>query len=85
MMTENQKLFDDFKKIHDQYMENAESIKEKFNAEGRKVQDVIRKYEKQLVLSTERSTYSKFSSNLSDKFWSEVRKVFPKIDFVGVK
>lgn len=26
-----------------------------------------------------------FSKNLSEKFWTEVKKLFPKIDFVGVK
>lgn len=85
MLTNNEDLFTRFREIHDKFAENQNAHKKKFNEVGEEVMTVIRKYEKQLVGSTERSQYSKFSTGLSDKFWSGVRQLFPKIDFIGIK
>jgi len=85
MLEYNHELFSSFKVIHDQYMEDPESNKEEFNQEGEKVMRIIRKYENILCGKSESGKYGKFSSNLSDKFWDEIRIHFPKIDFVGTK
>ena len=85
MMEENKELFLSFKQIHDKYEENEEEWKDKFNSSGTVVVEKIRMYEKMLCSQTNSGRYSKFSSNLADKFWQAVRSYYPKIDFVGVK
>jgi hypothetical protein len=84
MIDQNKELFDKFFKIHDQYALNPEANQKEFNTIGRQVQDVIRDYERKLCKTTESGQYSKFSTNLSEKFWGLVRADFPKIDFIGV-
>ncbi|RJR14654.1 hypothetical protein C4579_04520 [Candidatus Microgenomates bacterium] len=85
MLTENETLFTRFTDVHDKFAANPNAYKKLFNETGEEVLTVIRKYEKMLVGSTERSQYSKFSTGLSEKFWQGVRQLFPKIDFVGIK
>lgn len=84
MMEANKPLFDEFKKIHDAYVEEPDFWKAKYNEVGRDVLDIMRDYERRLCSQSEKGQYGKFSSNLSAKFWAEVKTVFPKIDFVGV-
>lgn len=84
MVSENKELFDEFKTIHDNYIQDPNKWRAEFNKQGEQVVEIIRKYEKLLTLHSDNSSYSKFSTNLSDRFWSEVRKYFPKIDFIGV-
>jgi len=84
MTEENKELFSQFKMIHDQYTLDPDKWKGTFNYEGKKVQDVIRDWERRLCQHSERGKFGVFSENLSDKFWSEVRKMFPKIDYIGV-
>lgn len=85
MMEENQKLFAEFKSVHDNYVQDDKKWQGKFNEEGEKVVAVIREWERRLCSYSEQGQYGKFSSSLADKFWSVVRNYFPKIDFVGVK
>jgi len=85
MLEENKRLFDEFKGIHDKYASNEETWQKEFNLKGEKVLEVIRIYEKELCSQSDMSQYSKYSSNLADKFWQEVRAYFPKIDFIGVE
>lgn len=85
MLSTHEELFARFKDIHDKFAQNPNAYKKLFNQVGEEVMTVIRKYEKQLVGSTERSQYSKFSTGLSEKFWTGVRQLYPKIDFVGIK
>jgi len=84
MVDENKKLFDQFFKLHEAYMHDPKKWQAEFNTVGREFQDIIRVYERRLCGKTESGQYSKFSQNLSEKFWGLVRKDFPKIDFVGV-
>lgn len=84
MFDENKELFDNFTAVHEAYIVNPDANKVRFNETGREVLDVIRDYERILCGKTESGQYGKFSSNLSQKFWDEVRKVYRKIDFVGV-
>lgn len=83
MLEENKDLFDNFKGIHDAYVVNPELNQGRFNDAGREVLDVVREYERKLCGNMNAGKYGAFSSNLSQKFWDEIRKVFRKIDFVG--
>lgn len=84
MLDENKELFDNFTQVHDAFALNPDMNKARFNEVGTEVLDVIREYERILCGKTESGQYGKFSSNLSQKFWDEIRKVYRKIDFVGV-
>lgn len=84
MISENKEIFDNFKVVHDNYVLDRNKWTVEFNKQGEVVLEIIRKYEKLLTLHSDNSSFSKFSTNLSDKFWAEVRKIYPKIDFVGV-
>ncbi len=85
MLEENRELFDNFAGIHSAFVINPDMNKAKFNAIGSEVLDVIREYERILCGRTESGQYGKFSGNLSQKFWDQIRKLYPKIDFVGIQ
>jgi len=85
MVAQNKELFVNFKKIHDEFEKNPQSVKNRFNEEGRKIQNVIRKYENRLCGKSEGGKFGKFSSGLSDKFWTLIRNYLPHIDEVGIK
>jgi hypothetical protein len=83
MLTEEAPLFSKFKSVHDRYTTDPVGAQKEFNTVGGEVLDVIRIYERKLCGRTESGQYGKFSANLSQKFWDEIKKVFPKINFVG--
>ena len=85
MMEENKELFDEFKPIHDAYVLNPQANQGKYNAIGSDVMDVIREYERRLCAKMGAGMYSKFSTNLSEKFMEEIKTIFPKINFIGVE
>ncbi len=85
MVEENKEVFDTFSAVHDAFVLNPDANKARFNELGSEVMDIIRSYERILCGKTESGQYGKFSANLSQKFWDEVRKVYPKIDFVGIQ
>jgi len=85
MIDDNKSIFESFKKLHDEYGLNENTLQEKFNKEGEKILDIVRDYENRLCTNTERGIYNKFSTNLAEKFQNEVRKHFPLIDHVGLK
>ena len=84
MMEENKELFDNFTLVHEAFIINPGANKTRFNQLGSEVLDVIREYEHILCGKTESGQYGKFSSNLSQRFWDEIRKRYRKIDFVGI-
>lgn len=84
MIEENKELFDSFTKTHLLYSTNPDKYQDLFNKEGKKVLEVIREWENRLCYQSEKAGYGNFTSKLSEKFWEEIRKNFPKIDFVGV-
>ncbi len=84
MLLQNKALFDSFQEVHDKFAQDPQSWKEQFNSIGRDVQDVIRRYENRLCGHSESSGYSKFTMNLSEKFHQEIKKLFPKIDYIGI-
>lgn len=95
MLTKNQELFEEFKRIHNLYEEQAlqasanekepNKYQKEFDEIGRDVQDVVRRYENILCGKSEGSGYGKFSTQLAEKFHLEIKKVFPKIDCVGLQ
>lgn len=85
MVAANKELFDNFKEIHDEFALNPDAWQKLLNEYGAEVVEVIRDYERKLCIKMGTGKYGQFSQNLSQKFWDEVRKIFPKIDFVGVK
>jgi len=84
MIDENSVAFKKFFAVHERYVANPVLMQQEFNAVGREIQDIIHDYERRLCGKTEGGQYSKFSQNLSEKFWEIIRKDFPKIDYIGV-
>ncbi len=84
MISQNQVEFDEFQIIHDKYAIDPTKYQKEFNDKGRDIQDIIRNYENRLCGKSEGSGYSKYSTNLSEKFHEEVKKHFPKIDYIGL-
>ena len=85
MVSENQDLFDDFKKGHDSFAADRMRYQEEFNTKGEIIMEIIQEWEKRLCSRMEGGKNSVYSTNLSEKFREEVKKIFPKIDLVGVK
>lgn len=84
MLEDNQKLFEEFKTTHDNFGKNPSKWKDKFNEEGTKILRVIRRYENNLCSRSENTGFAKYSANLSDKFWEQVRAFLPLIDNVKI-
>lgn len=84
MCQENKPLFDEFLFIHNLYEKNKKANQVVFNELGAKVRRVVESWDKKLCGRMERGSHASYSKNLSDKFWGEVRKLFPLIDYVGV-
>jgi hypothetical protein len=85
MYQQNKEAFNAFKPIHDLYAQNPEKYQDDFNEKGRIISDILRRAENKLCGKSERGSFGKYSQNLADKFREEVKKTYPKIDFVGVK
>ena len=85
MMEQNKELFDNFKEIHDEYALNPQEWQKLFNQYGSEILDIIRDWERKLLVKMGTGKYGQFSTTVSEKFWDEIRKIFPKIDFVGIK
>lgn len=84
MMEDYPALFSEFRTVHDSYATDPEKWKSDFNRIGGQVKEVIHDYERRLCGKTESGQFSKFSGGLSEKFWNELRVLFPKIDYIGV-
>ena len=84
MLEVEKDLFDKFRKLHDKYILNEDELQDEFNKMGEKILGVVREWENKLCSNTERGMYNKFSSNLAEKFQAEVKKIFPKIDNIGL-
>ncbi len=85
MLEDHRQLFDSFTQTHRRYLTNRHAWQNAFNREGEKVLNVIKEYEDKLCAHSEKGQFNKFSANLAEKFRQEVKKMFPLIDFVGVK
>jgi len=76
---------EDFQNIHNAYMRDRKKYQDTFNQKGKEILKILRKYENILCGKQERSNMAKYSSSLSEKYWLEIKKDFPMIDFVGAK
>ena len=85
MMTEHGDLFAAFKPIHDGYKLDRKAWSQQFHTQGQQVVDIIREFERRLCSGMERGQNALFSSKVSEKFWSEIKKEFSHIELVGVK
>lgn len=84
MLSQNQALFDSFRQVHDNYSKDPQKYQAEFNEVGEQVLDVVRRYENRLCNNSQNSGFGKFSTHLSDKFQSQVKAAFPKINLVGL-
>lgn len=83
MCEENKKVFDEFLYIHNLYKENKKTNQVVFNEQGMVVRRIIEDWDKRLCNTMEKGNNATYSQKLSEKFWGEVRILFPLIDFVG--
>ncbi|MCL5784214.1 MAG: hypothetical protein M1142_02565 [Patescibacteria group bacterium] len=85
MLKENEELLSNFKLLHDKYEADPNTYQDQYNKEGEAILELIQRYENMLTSHTENSGYGKYAVNLSDKFHSAVKSLFPKIDFIGIQ
>jgi len=85
MLEVHTNLFKEFKTIHDAYVKDSHKWQEAFNEKGREIIPILARWENSLCSKSESGKYSVFSSNLAEKFRSEIKIHFPKIDSIGAK
>lgn len=85
MYQEHKDLFDDFDAIHAQYALDQETNQQNFNDLGRPIQVILQEYENRLCRQSEKGQYGVFSDKLAEKYWEEVKKRYPYIEFIGVE
>lgn len=85
MLKDNGDFLSEFKLLHDKYEKNPQKLQDVYNKEGEKMLELVQKYEDMLTSHTENAGYGKYSFQLSDKFRTAVKSLFPKLDFIGVK
>jgi hypothetical protein len=85
MLSFHEEVFKAFKEIHDKYEKDPKKWQDEFNEKGASIQALIRRWENNLCGKSEGGQYGKFSSSLAEKFQTEIRVHFPKIDFIGMK
>jgi hypothetical protein len=83
MMEAEKEAFDKFKTVHDRYALD-DSIQEEYNREGEIIQKVIHEWEGKLCSQSEKGGYGVFTGNLAEKFHTELLKVFPYLDHIGI-
>ena len=84
MLNGEKELFEEFSQIHAKYALDEDKYQEEFNKVGEKVMIVTAEWEDKLCKQSEKAGYGSFTSNLSEKFRQELKKVFPLIDHVGI-
>lgn len=84
MCTENKEQFRVFKAVHDAYAKNKIGNQDEFNSKGVEIRKMIEDWDHRLCSHMENGKNATYSARLSEKFWGEVRTLFPLIDFVGV-
>lgn len=84
MLKFHKKEFDEFRVTHDKYALNEEGLQNKFNKAGEKITPIIREWENRLCSQSDKAGYGGFTSKLAEKFQAELKKIFPKIDQLGI-
>lgn len=85
MIDKNKEMFDKFDDLHEKYTQNQDELQEEFNTLGAEIQKIIREWEQKLCNRSEGSGYASFTGNLADKFWGEIRRAYPMIDYIGIR
>lgn len=90
MKSQNQELWAEFAKVHQAVLDSGGLDKDpqataQFHKVGQKVVDVMRDWDRRLCSAMGRGKFSKYSQQLSEKFWAEVAKDFELIYSVGLK
>lgn len=83
MLSENEDQFRDFRQIHEAYAKDP-SLQTEYNRLGKPIIELVRDYEDRLCANSEGGGFAKFTGNLAEKFWDQVRAEFPLIDRVGI-
>jgi len=84
MVSENKDAFDAFISAHFEYSTNQDKYQEQFNSEGEKILKIIHEWEDRLCKHSEGAGFGKYTSNLAEKFQTEVKSHFPLIDHIGI-
>lgn len=84
MIATNKQIFDDFRTLHEKYKLNQDGLQEEFNKKGEAIMTIIKDWENKLCSQSEKAGFGSFTNGLSEKFWTEIRKEFNMIDYVGV-
>lgn len=85
MLEAHSDLFKSFQELHDRYATDPKKWQKEFNEKGEDVLMMIQRWDNNLCAKSEGGKYGKFSNNLSEKFWTEIRILFPKIGYVGLE
>jgi len=85
MWTDHKSELEQFMVTHAKFSVDPKSNRAEFNKQGDKIIAIIRHYESILCGRSEGAGFGNYTSKLAEKFWGEVRKVFPEIDEVGVE
>jgi hypothetical protein len=85
MCEEHKDDFNAFLRVHQQYQSNKKVHQNAFNEQGKAIRRIIEEWDKRLCNTMEKGNNATYSARLSEKFWGEVRTLFPLIDFVGAK
>lgn len=85
MLAKHQDQFDEFKKIHDLFEKDRMKYQDEYNHLGSDIMDIIIDWEKRLCRQMEGGKNGVYSANLSEKFRDEIKKIYPKLDLIGVR
>lgn len=84
MIQTNKSIFENFNKLYNEYIKDQDNLQERYNKEGKVILEIIREWENKLCSQTEKAGFGNYSTNLSEKFMTEIRKTYPLIDYIGV-
>lgn len=84
MVSENKDLFNEFTRAHFEYSIDQGKNQEEFNRIGAKIQGVMHEWENRLCKTSEGAGFGSYTTNLAEKFQSEIKSHFPLIDHVGI-
>ncbi len=87
MWDTNTQVLSKFQDAHDAYKTNQKdkTLKEEFDSWGKLAREIMEDWDRRLCMQMEKGYNGMFSSKVSEKFWSEIKKDFPLVDLVGVE
>lgn len=85
MYQNNEELFKEFKRIHDEFCLNPDEWQDEFNEVGKKVQRAMNEWEDKLCRQSEKGGYGYATTTLAEKFRKEVEKDYIKVGEIGIK